>query len=222
MKTTPDNRSANASSPARPIVLAMMGLPGSGKTTLAKAILDQWKVSFLSRDDIREAMFKPCHYTDEEKSAAYEALLIALRQCLRLGRSAIIDGMSFSRAQEVVEIRKIVEDEQAVVKFVYLDIPVEIASARIADSLRAGHQGPADRTANLSRVVAERSEAPPDDALILDACLSAQILTLRVLEELPQLSDSSLSSQKLSNGIVAGVGAFQSSSKPRVRPRKKS
>ncbi len=92
-----------------PVVLALMGLPGSGKTTVAERLARARDLAVVSRDAIRAAMFRPCGYTEVEKETAYSALLLGVAACLELGRSCVVEGMPFSCAHEVDDVRKLAD-----------------------------------------------------------------------------------------------------------------
>jgi predicted kinase len=151
------------------VVIALMGLPGSGKTTLAERLAGARDWSIVSRDAIRAAMFRPCAFTGAEKQAAFQSLLLAVAACCKLGRSCIVEGMPFSRAREVEAVRGVAEAAGAQFLPVHLDCPLEVAQARVsrdtADKIRA----PADRDAETVARVAARFAPPPADALRLDA-----------------------------------------------------
>jgi predicted kinase len=162
--------------------VALMGLPGSGKTTVAKLLQARLKgTSIISRDQIRDAMFQPCAYTDLEKKAAYDALLIALGTCLELHRSCILDGMTFSRSQEVDAVRRICESHAARVFFVLLELPIIVAQQRIRADIKKGIDAPLDRDEGLVKIVADRFQPPPSDVIILDAQRSPEDLRDSVL-----------------------------------------
>jgi predicted kinase len=170
-----------------PVVIALMGLPGSGKTTLAERLARARDFSVVSRDEIRAAMFRPCRFTEQEKEAAYRALLLAVAACLELGRSCVVDGMPFSRVSEVAEVRKLSHKAGASFLPVFLDCPVEVAQERARRDLAEQSRVSDDRDARLIARVAERFEAPPPDALGLDATAPPEDIAEAILDRLEQL-----------------------------------
>src|SRR4051794_27330675 len=48
---------------AKPVVVALIGLPGSGKSLVARALEDQLGLRRVDRDTIRHAMFPKCSYS---------------------------------------------------------------------------------------------------------------------------------------------------------------
>ncbi|MEZ5891299.1 MAG: AAA family ATPase [Xanthobacteraceae bacterium] len=172
-----------------PIVIALMGLPGSGKTTVAERIVRACDLSVISRDAIRAAMFRPARFTELEKRCAYQALLLALATCLELGRSCLVEGMTFSRTSEVEEVRRIAETAGAHFLPVFLDCPVDVAQARAARDLEQKSRAPEDRDEKLVARVAERFETPPPDALRLDATKPPEEIARAILDRLEQLHE---------------------------------
>ena len=61
------------------IVVALMGVPGAGKSTLARTLEREFALRCVCRDAIRAAMFPACEFSYLEKRAAFRAVLLALR-----------------------------------------------------------------------------------------------------------------------------------------------
>ena len=173
---------------ASPVVIALMGLPGSGKTTVATLLARDRDLSVISRDVIREALFRPCGFSELEKQTAYRALLIAAGACLMLGRSCVIDGMTFSRAAEIDDMRAVAGQAGARFFPVLLDCPIGIAQARAraedADHRRASSD---DDAAVLIAAVAQRFEKPPADVLCLDASRAPEEIAEAIIDHVDRL-----------------------------------
>jgi len=76
----------------RPIVLLICGLPGAGKSWLARRLQPHLKAELLQTDRIRRELFPVRRYTHEESEAVYRELLRRMESAVREGKSAILDG----------------------------------------------------------------------------------------------------------------------------------
>src|SRR6185312_17112682 len=91
-------------SSSKPIVVALIGLPGAGKSVVARALEDQLGLRRVCRDAIRQAMFPKCSYSFAEKRAAFRSMLVALEVNCLLGESSVLDGMTFSRRRDLLRV----------------------------------------------------------------------------------------------------------------------
>jgi predicted kinase len=149
-------------------VLLLTGLPGSGKSSLARFLAAQFSLEVIDRDRIRADLFPERGYSAAEKQAANAAVFDALRaQCIA-GRSSLLDGMTFSRERERWIVKSIAMQYGFACCILWLDCPVEIAVERVTDQAHPAR----DRSPALVREVAARFE-PPEDAVRIDATLSA-------------------------------------------------
>ena len=155
-------------------VIALMGLPGSGKTTLAAYLVQRHALTLIDRDAIRSEMFPECAFTQAEKQAANQAVLERLREHCAAGRSSLLDGMTFGRKSEREAVQAIAAERGLRFIGLWLDCPVDVAMARVATQTH----GAADRSPDLVRQVADRFEKP-EDAVRIDATLAPKEICQR-------------------------------------------
>src|SRR6516225_6560857 len=99
--TPGENMPEAAPASGKPVVVALIGLPGAGKSVVARALTDQLGLRRVCRDTIRHAMFPTCSYSFAEKRAAFRAAMLALEINCMLGESSVIDGVTFSRRRDL-------------------------------------------------------------------------------------------------------------------------
>jgi predicted kinase len=156
-----------------PVVVALIGLPGAGKSVVARALADQLGLRRVCRDTIRHAMFPRCSYTFAEKRAAFRATLLALEINCLLGESTVIDGVTFSRRADLVRVDDTIRRYGFTPIPVYLDCPPGVAYDRIAHEVEHNQHVARDRTPDIVYEVLARFDAPPPNALVINANQSA-------------------------------------------------
>jgi predicted kinase len=158
---------------ATPIVVALIGLPGAGKSVVARALEDQLGLRRVCRDSIRHAMFPKCSYSFAEKRAAFRGLLLALEINCLLGESSVLDGVTFLRRRDLVRVDSVIRRYEFTPVPIYLECPPDVARARIADDIVHNRHLARDRGPEIVSEVLMRFEAPPPNALVIDARLPA-------------------------------------------------
>jgi predicted kinase len=149
-------------------VAIFIGIPGAGKSTLINKVAAATGASVVCRDRVRDAMFQPCSYTAEEKQAAYHVVLASLQVNAQLGRSSLVDGMCFTSAAQVEEVRELATSLRVAFWAFHCACPVEVAIRRVEADRASGRHLAADRDAMLVGTVASSLEPPPPDAVALD------------------------------------------------------
>lgn len=162
-------------------VVALIGLPGAGKSTLAAGLARTLGLRVLSRDAIRAAMFPRCRYSLAEKKAALRALLTGIEVNCALGESSVLDGMTFARRADLERVAAVVAEAGAALVPIWLDLPPHVARARIAADRAAGTHPAEDRDESLVEAVLERFETPDAGTAVIDAGLPPDDVLERVV-----------------------------------------
>ena len=184
--------SAGAVEPAKiqPIVVALIGLPGSGKSVVARALADQLGLRRVCRDTIRHAMFPVCSYSFAEKRAAFRAVMLALEINCLLGESTVIDGVTFSRRRDLVRVDSVIRHYGFTPIPIYLDCPPGVAHGRIASEIEHNQHVARDRTPDLVYEVQARFDTPPPNALVINATLPAAEVCRIAVDAVAQIRHS--------------------------------
>jgi predicted kinase len=87
------------------MIVLMAGLPGTGKTTVARALASRTQGAVLGKDEIRAAIFSPrdIEYSVEQDDFVMEVMLHAARFLLERSpdRTIYLDGRTFSRRYQI-------------------------------------------------------------------------------------------------------------------------
>lgn len=157
----------------KPVVVALIGLPGAGKSLVARALADQLDYRRVDRDAIRQAMFPRCSYSFVEKRASFRGVLLALEVNCMLGASSVIDGCTFSRRADLARVDQVLRPYAYTAVPLFLDCPSELARERIARDVAENRHLARDRTPDVVGEVLARMEPPPPGTLSIDARLPA-------------------------------------------------
>jgi len=81
---------------SRPMLVVVCGLPGVGKTTVARAVVDRIDAVHVRTDEVRKDILEDPQYSDEEKRRVYDAVFDRAREGLDSGPPVVVDG-TFSK-----------------------------------------------------------------------------------------------------------------------------
>jgi predicted kinase len=151
------------------VVVALIGLPGAGKSVVARSLEAQLGLRRVCRDAIRHAMFPRCSYSYAEKRAAFRGMLLALEINCMLGESSVLDGVTFSRRRDLARVDAVIRRYGFTPVPIYLECPPEVARARIESDVEHDRHLARDRTPEVVSEVLMRFDPPPPNALVLDA-----------------------------------------------------
>lgn len=77
---------------ARPLVITVIGLPGSGKSFFARQFADTFSAPLVSNDYIRKNMFKTMTYSAKEDAAVMGIASEQIKQLLKTNKTFVVDG----------------------------------------------------------------------------------------------------------------------------------
>ena len=117
---------------AQPTLHLLMGLPGSGKTTLAKHLQKITKAIRLSSDDFRLLLFPEPTFSQVEHDNLYNILDHNVEHLLAAGKDVIYDA-NLNRRIHRDEKYQLARKYEADVKLWWLRTPDELAKKRRID-----------------------------------------------------------------------------------------
>lgn len=83
----------------KPLVLIVVGLPGSGKSFFARQFSQTFQAPVVSHDHIRSTLFGSNGYAKNEQDTVEKIAQISFDELLKTHKTFIVDGGGVSRAQ---------------------------------------------------------------------------------------------------------------------------
>jgi predicted kinase len=149
------------------MLIAMAGLPGTGKSTIAAGLARALGAAVLDKDRVRAALFPEVvlDYSDEQNDLAMAAIYSAVASILRKKpeQPVILDGRTFLRAYQVrdlLELARAVNQPPYVIECV---CPDKVARERLEKDQATGIHPARNRTFEhylRSKAVAESLTLP--------------------------------------------------------------
>lgn len=171
------------------MLIAIAGLPGTGKSALARGLAASLGAAVLDKDPIRAALFAPSdveHSTSQDDFCIGIILQVAGYLWERDPHCAVIlDGRPFSKRYQRVEVARFASDHGVPFRLIECRCPEHMALERIERDTLAGTHPAGNRDASLYRALRasfEPLEEPHlvvDTAVDYDACLQQCLLYIR-------------------------------------------
>jgi predicted kinase len=146
------------------------GLPGTGKSTLAKALAERLSVAILDKDRVRAALFPGplTDYTTEQDELCLRAMEQAAAYLTERNRAAWIffDGRTFSTAGQIDDVLRAAQRAGAGWRVLHLICDDAVAEQRLAGG---SPDHPArNRDPGLYRAIKRRFEPIVEPHLVID------------------------------------------------------
>jgi predicted kinase len=141
-------------------LIVMMGLPGTGKSTLARRLAQALPAVIVDKDEVRAALFpaEEIEYSTRQDDLCFEAALSAAEFLLCKGRNVILDGRTFSHRAQVERVERFARQGGFKLCLVECTCTEETARLRLEADLREV----AHPAANRSFAMYQRLKAAAD------------------------------------------------------------
>ncbi len=152
-----------------PVLLVVHGLPGTGKSTVAKLVAESLDVDVMQTDAIRREVFGPSDlpaefgqgkYTSAARDRVYVEMLRRAEGTLKTHRSVVLDG-TFLSSQWRLQAFELARRHDAEPFFVCCECTDEVALRRIEDRLAAGHS-PSETRPEFFQLQQQAEEIHPE------------------------------------------------------------
>lgn len=154
------------------MLIALAGLPGTGKSTLARRLAAELGGVVLSKDNVRTTLFPPpvLDYSREQDDLAMGAIYAAAVHILATdpGRPVILDGRTYSKRYQVDALLGAAEAAGQSARVIECVCSDEVARERLERDAEAGTHPAGNRTFELYREVKARTEPLAVPRLVLD------------------------------------------------------
>jgi predicted kinase len=134
-----------------PVLIAMAGLPGSGKSALAARLAAALPAVILNKDTVREAVFPPpeTEYTSAQDDFVLSLMYQAADWLLRKGKNVIIDGRTFTHQGQRDALKAAANQAGVELRIIYCYAPDEVVRARLEKDVAADEHPAKDRNYDL-------------------------------------------------------------------------
>jgi predicted kinase len=122
------------SSTEGPRLFILLGLPGSGKTYLAKH-LQAYGVVHLSADRLRSALFFAPKYTNDEHRIVFTSMREAAKAVMKAGQSVSFDANN-NKKKYRAELRELAKKHNTTPVILWIKTSKELLQARVTEENR--------------------------------------------------------------------------------------
>jgi predicted kinase len=139
----------------------LMGLPGAGKSHVARLICARLGAAHVSTDEIRSRLFVAASYADEENRAVFAAAEALVDELLGEGHRVVVDATNL-RARDRGPVEDVARRRGVPLLHVLVSAPDRDVRARLAQRVRARAAGDhSDADERVYEMMRSRVFEPP-------------------------------------------------------------
>jgi len=158
---------------SEPLVLIVLaGLPGTGKSTLARLLAEDLRAPLFDKDRVREALFSPGHvaYSVEQDDLVMRLIYRAVEYVAHTWTAghAVVDGRTFSRRGQTQDLREVVDRMGVVLRLIECTCEPDVARERLRADRAADRHLAFDRGPELYDSLAAEAHPIQLPKLVLD------------------------------------------------------
>ena len=123
-----------------PLVILLAGLPGTGKSTLARKLARRYRIEHISTDSVRKRIFRDVRrntfgrgsYSNKQRMVVYDTIYYVLYTLLKHGVGCVLDG-TFYQEKLRSKVGRICARFDAKFILVMVDCPEELIDKRFEE-----------------------------------------------------------------------------------------
>lgn len=115
---------------AHPVLIMLTGLPGAGKSHLARHLAEVLPFAVIESDQVRKILFPQCEYTGEESQWVHRTCRAVMEKLLKKGVRVIYDATNLHERHRE-QVYRLADGEEVKLIIVKVVAPEVVASERL-------------------------------------------------------------------------------------------
>ena len=137
------------------MIIAMTGLPASGKSAIARPLAERLPALILDKDQIRAALFPPSEieYSTQQDDFCMDILYRVAGYILQRSpdKFVIVDGRPFARRYQIERLKEAIEKRDVPLRIIECVCSEDSACQRLVQQIERGEHVAANRDVELYR-----------------------------------------------------------------------